>query len=58
MKPANEKVAIAVRTKTRQALCSIAEHWGKKRGVDVSELIFRMKTAPVDAIAPRVRQSD
>lgn len=52
MKPANEKVAIRVRTQTRQSLCIVAEHWGAQRGIDVSELVFRMKTAPLDAIAP------
>lgn len=58
MTPANEKVRQRVRTETRKALITVAEHWGSQRGVDVAELVFRLKTAPVDAIAPSVRKSD
>lgn len=35
------------RVKTREKLVRVAEEWAQQRGLDLSELLFRMKTASV-----------
>ena len=58
MKTPAQTVADHARIETRRAMIEVARVWGRAHGVDVQRLMFLMKTAKVDAIAPHVRQSD
>ena len=42
------KEAAAMRIRTRKALVAVAEQWGRDRGIDVRELLHRLRTAPVE----------
>ena len=57
---AKPRICLVTRIETRAALVAVAEQWGQDRGVDVAELVFRMRTASVappdtDWTARRVR---
>lgn len=42
-----EAIVAEARIATRGTLVEVARLWGEQRGVDVRELLFRLKTAPV-----------
>ncbi len=58
MKSPAQTVADHARIETRKAMIEVARAWGEHHGVDVQRLMFLMKTAKVDAVAPLVRHSD
>ena len=37
----------------RKQLVRVAEHWAKQRGMKLDELLFRLRTAPLDCTDPQ-----